>query len=162
MSGPYLSEKVEVGVGSDSNFNVVSSLEGPNLRNFRYIQEQANCKVSIHGAGHGESDDGPLHVLIIADTEDDLKKAQDLVTSLVASVKAQKERAVQLKAAKRAKRKKAGKHVVNLPDQVIAAMNVYFPGEEDEAPPPGSVADAKIHRANFRSVGRRLGWFSQE
>lgn len=159
--GGYFSEKIDAGVTSDAHFNAVSSIEGPNLRNLRYIEDQTRCKVSVHGTGHvSDGEDGLIHVLVIADTEEDLKKAKELVSNLIATVKAQKQRAAQAKAAKRAKRKKSGKAGVSLPDQLIAAMNVYFPGEEDEPPPPGSPGDAKIHRTNFRSAGRSLGWFT--
>jgi hypothetical protein len=158
----YLSAKVDVGITSDAQFNVISHLEGPHNRFLRYIEEQAHCRLSVHGALHfgvDSEEEGPLHILIFAETEDDLVKARGLCENLISTVKAQKQQTLQMKAAKRMKKKKTGKGTVILPDQLIAAMTVYYPGEPAEPPPPGSAEDIKEHKKNFRAVGKQLGWF---
>lgn len=158
----YFSDKIEVGVASDPQFNVISHLEGPYSRNLHYIQDQCHCRLSVHGSANtGESEDIPLHILVIADAEEDLEKARGLCSDLISTVKTQKQRAAQVKAAKRVRKKKNGKGSINLPDALIAAMRVYFPGQPVEPPPPGSAEDAREHRTHFRSVGKELNWFTQ-
>jgi hypothetical protein len=161
-TGSYLTARVEVGLTSDAQFNVISHLEGPHNRFLRYIEEQAHCRLSVHGAlqfGVDSEEEGPLHILILAENEDDLAKARSLCENLITTVKAQRQQAIQTKAVKRIKKKKMGKGMLVLPDQLIAAMTVYFPGEPAEPPPPGSAEDIKNHRKNFRMVGKRLHWF---
>jgi hypothetical protein len=166
MSGDesrYLTAKVDVGLVSDAQFNVVTHLEGPHNRFLRYIEEQSNCRLSVHGALHfgaDAEDEGPLHILVLAETEDGLEKARTLCENLVATVRAQRQQMVQQRAAKRIKKKKAGKGMLVLPDQLIAAMRVYCPAGPAEPPPPGSPEDVREHARSFRAVGRRLGWFA--
>jgi len=99
-------------------------------------------------------------MLVIADTARDLARGCELCEDLISTVEAQRQRTIRLKAAKRIDKKKGGKGVVNLPEGLIAAMRVYYPGHEPEPAPPGSAADARVHRARFRAVGRQLGWFA--
>lgn len=159
MDDEYFSEKIEVGIASENYFNVITNLEGPDMRNIQYIQNQANCRVSLDQT---EPDDTGLYLLVTAKTEVDLDKAKKLCENLIATVKAQKQRVFEQKAAKRAKKRKTGKMHVSLPDPLIAAMNVYYPGDEVEPPPPGSPGDAKEHKMKFRMVGKQNNWFSQE
>jgi hypothetical protein len=160
--GSYFSARIDVGLVSDAQFNVISHLEGPHNRFLHYIEEQAHCRVSVHGALHfglESEEEGPLHILVLADTEDDLAKASELCENLIATVRAQKQQTAQLKAARRIKKRKTGKGTLVLPDQLISAMKCYFPGDDAEPPPPGSTEDLKRHRANFPFVGKQLGWF---
>jgi PHP family Zn ribbon phosphoesterase len=160
--GGYFSARIDVGVTSDAQFNVISHLDGPHNRFLRYIEEQTHCRASVHGALHfgvGSEEEGPLHILVLADSEDDVAKAREHCENVIATVRAQRQQSVQLKAARRIKKRKAGKGVLVLPDQLIAAMKCYFPGDDAEPPPPGSAEDVKQHKANFRSVGKQLGWF---
>jgi PHP family Zn ribbon phosphoesterase len=156
----YFSTRIDVGVTSDAQFNVISHLEGPHNRFLHYIEEQAHCRASVHGALHfgvESEEEGPLHILVLADTEDDLAEARELCENLIATVRAQKQQSVQLKAARRIKKRKAGKGMLVLPDQLIAAMKCYFPGDDAGPPPPGSAEDLKQHTNNFRSIGKQLG-----
>jgi hypothetical protein len=164
MSAEYFTARIDVGIASDAQFNVIATLEGTHNRNLHYIEEQSHCRLTVQGGlryGPDSEDDGPLHILIMGDTEEDLERGRTLCENLIATVRLQRQRTLQAQSAKKAKKKKnAAKGVVTLPDQLIAAMRVYFPGDEAELAPPGSSQDFKQHRQNFRMVGKQYDWFS--
>ena len=158
-----LTERIPVDCVSDANFNVVAHLEGPNNQNLHYIEDQAHCRVSVHGAinsGFSVDEEGPIYILLMANSQSDMDKGKDLCNNLISTVKAQKQKILQEKAQKRAKKRKSGAKTVNLPEQFLLAMRYYFPGEPSEPPPPGSTQDMKQHNRNFRAVAKQNGWFT--
>lgn len=158
-----LSEKIIVDCTSDQNFNVISHLEGINNQNLHYIEDNSHCKISIIGStnsGFAYEEDGPVQILIMGNAQEDIEKARDLCENLISTIKLQKQKALQAKAQKRAKKKKNGSSNVVLPEQFLLAMRHYFPGEPAEPPPPGSTQDIKQHRRNFKRVGKQNGWFT--
>ncbi|KAH0786947.1 KH domain-containing protein [Histomonas meleagridis] len=158
-----LKERIPVDCVSDANFNVVAHLEGPNNQNLHYIEDQSHCRLTVHGAinsGFSLDEEGPIYILLMANSPDDIEKGKDLCLNLISTVKAQKQKILQEKAQKRAKKRKAGSKTVNLPEQFLLAMRYYFPGEPAEPPPPGSTQDMKLHRRKFRIVAKHNSWFT--
>ncbi|KAK8838712.1 hypothetical protein M9Y10_032751 [Tritrichomonas musculus] len=156
------SDKIDVDVESTPQFNVVGYLEGPNKQYLHYIEEQAHCKISINypiNSGYSTHEDNKISLLIIANSEEDLNKARELCNSLIESVKEQKLRITEMKAKKKAKKRKSGKSTVNLPEQLLLAMKFYFPGDPAEPPPPGSTQDLKLHKKTFPHIAKQMKWF---
>ena len=162
MEEGIFSDNIEVDVESTPQFNVVGCLEGPNKQYLHYIEEKANCKISINypiNSGYSTLDDNKISLIVIASSEEDLNKARELCHSLIESVKEQKLRSIEAKAKKKAKKRKSGKSTVNLPEQLLLAMKFYFPGEPAEPPPPGSTQDLKIHKKTFPHIAKQMKWF---
>ncbi|OHT13353.1 KH domain containing protein [Tritrichomonas foetus] len=158
------SEKIDVGVTSNAQFNVIAYLEGPNKQYLHYIEEQAHCRITINDAinsGFNPYDNTQISLLIATDTDEDLQKARNLCQNLIETVKAQKARVTEAKARKRAKKRKSGQKAINLPEQLLLAMKFYYPGEPAEPPPPGSTQDLKIHKREFPRIAKQMKWFKQ-
>lgn len=162
-SSSYISEKIPVGIVSDANFNVIANLEGPQNSYLHYIEEQTNCRVSVHGSVNSgyESDNSPIYILIMSDSQEDLDKAKEYVNNLISTVQAKKQKMLQIKVSKKNKKRRSGGKSIDLPQQLLIAMRYYFPGGPAEPPPPGSTKDIKIHNRKFRQVGKENGWFIQ-
>ena len=161
---PIFTEKIDVGVASTAQFNVIAYLEGPNKQYLRYIEEQAHCRVTISDpitTGFNSGDSGQITLILVADTREDLEKAKELANNLIETVHAQKDRVIEAKAKKRAKKRKNGSKAVNLPEQLLLAMKFYYPGEPAEPPPPGSTQDLKIHKREFPRIAKQQRWFKQ-
>jgi hypothetical protein len=74
-------------------FNIASHLQGPHNRFRRCIEEQGHGRLPVHGALHfgaGSDEEIPLHILVVAETEADLMKAQPLCEDRVSNAKDQK------------------------------------------------------------------------
>lgn len=162
MADNFITYTGDVNVTSTQNFNVIANMEGPNRSYLRYIEEQTKCKISVSSQPSlslSLVDDGPVKYTIIGETQESVDKAKSLVDNLIQTVSEQKQRQIQNKAAKKAKKRKLNSKVVDLPQQLMIAMKYYFPGSPAPLPPPGSTADLKLHRRKFRQVSAQQHWF---
>ncbi|KAJ2707568.1 hypothetical protein H4R19_004890 [Coemansia spiralis] len=99
-SGPDASycytDKVFLEVESGRGFNVRAKLIGTGGENMRYIQDTTGARVQVRGRGSGYADgppgldsSEPMHLLVMADSEDVLCQAREYCRSLVDTVHAQ-------------------------------------------------------------------------
>mmetsp|Transcript_16445 Transcript_16445/g.26745 ORF Transcript_16445/g.26745 Transcript_16445/m.26745 type:complete len:551 (+) Transcript_16445:17-1669(+) len=80
-------KKVYVPVREYPDVNFIGLLIGPNGQQHRSLEESSGAKISIKGRGSqkngGDEGDEDLHVLIVGDREDQVRKAEDLVRDIL-------------------------------------------------------------------------------
>ena len=155
------SSTIDVNISSTPTFNVIANMEGPNRQYLNYIEKKTNCKLMVTD-NTGFAYDGksaPVRVTIAGDSEESIKQAEDLLNNLIQTIEAQKQRQIQLKAAKKAKKKSSELKAADLPQALVAGMKYYFPGPPNEPPPPGTTADLKIHKRYFKQTMKEQGWY---
>lgn len=159
MSSAY-SQKINTGISSTPNFNALNFFEGPRRENFAYIEEHTNTKIVMTTTHLNafDSKDETIVLIISATNEKDLQEGVKLCDNLILTTKAKKKQ-VEEKFSIGAKKPKAGKPNVILPQQLLLAMRYYFPGGPAEPAPPGSSKDFRTHRMNFQQVGKHEQWF---
>ena len=156
-----LSAKIDVNIASTPKFNVIANMEGPNRQYLNFIEKKTNCKILVtDNTGISYDGKGPaVTVSIVGDDQESIDKAKDLLNNLIQTIEAQKQRQIQLKAAKKAKKKSSELKAADLPQALIIGMKYYFPGPPNEPPPPGTTADLKMHKRYFKQTGKEQKWF---
>jgi len=157
----FFSSTLLVGIESISTFNVIGHLEGPNRSFLRYIEEETKSKITVYNSTskNGTDDSNQISITVISEDEEGLKKAENLCQDLIKTVKAQRQKHIYEKDKKRSKKRKNQGKLIDLPQQLLLGMRYYYPGPSSELPPPGSSGDLKLHRRNFRQIGKQNGWF---
>ncbi|KAJ2157713.1 hypothetical protein GGF46_004316 [Coemansia sp. RSA 552] len=92
-----LQDKVFIDVESERGFNVRAKLIGTGGENMKYIQNTTGARVQVRGRGSGYAEsqmgpDGreePMHLLVMADSEDVLGQASNYCRSLADTIHAQ-------------------------------------------------------------------------
>ncbi|KAJ2389207.1 hypothetical protein H4S02_002484 [Coemansia sp. RSA 2611] len=91
-----LQDKIFIEIESERGFNVRAKLIGTGGENMKYIQNTTGARVQVRGRGsgffEGQGDpeaQEPMHLLVMADSEDVLGQAREYCRSLVDTIHAQ-------------------------------------------------------------------------